>query len=196
MKRKAKFTVRQRRKRAGKTDYKKRLSILKGSLPRLVVRKSLKNILVQLIDYSASGDKVKACARSTELNKYGWPVSKSNLSSAYLTGLLLAKKAQNSGIKKALLDIGLQRGTVGSRLFAALKGAIDGGLEIPHGEEVLPSEERIKGKHIEDYAKKLKSDNSEKYKKQFSGYEKKNSNPESLGVMFDQVKSKIQGGTS
>merc|ERR1711924_164346 len=35
----------------------------------------------------------------------------------------------------ALLDVGLKRTTLGSKIFAAMKGAFDGGLEIPHNEK-------------------------------------------------------------
>ena len=51
---------------------------------------------------------------------------------------------------EAILDIGLAASTPGNRVFAALKGMVEAGLEIPHGEEVLPSDDRINGSHIDD----------------------------------------------
>jgi len=39
---------------------------------------------------------------------------------------------------KALLDVGLARTTTGARLFGALKGACDGGLNVPHSEKRFP----------------------------------------------------------
>ena len=33
---------------------------------------------------------------------------------------------------RAFLDVGLTRTTTGNRVFAAMKGALDGGLDIPH----------------------------------------------------------------
>eukprot|EP00483_Globobulimina_turgida_P001831 UN01833 len=39
---------------------------------------------------------------------------------------------------KCLLDIGLARATTGARVFGALKGAVDGGLDIPHSEKRFP----------------------------------------------------------
>jgi large subunit ribosomal protein L18 len=64
--------------------------------------------------------------------------------------LALAKKALSAGHTEAILDIGLAASSPGSRVFAALKGMIDGGLEIPHGDSVLPQEDRINGVHIDD----------------------------------------------
>jgi large subunit ribosomal protein L18 len=51
------------------------------------------------------------------------------------------------------MDIGLARATPGARVFAVLKGAVDAGLDVPHNEEILPGEERIKGVHIAAYNK-------------------------------------------
>ena len=33
---------------------------------------------------------------------------------------------------RCFLDVGLTRTTTGNRVFAAMKGALDGGLDIPH----------------------------------------------------------------
>jgi large subunit ribosomal protein L18 len=80
----------------------------------------------------------------------GWKHSTKNLPASYLTGLLLAKKAQEKGVKDAILDLGLQTPLKGSRLYAALKGVIDGGLDVPASEEVFPNEDRLKGSHVAD----------------------------------------------
>src|SRR5208337_1285372 len=66
----------------------------------------------------------------------------------------LCCKAKKAGQARAILDIGLNRATPGARVFAALKGAVDAGLEIPYGEEIIPSEERLNGEHIAAYNKK------------------------------------------
>ena len=63
------------------------------------------------------------------------------------------KKAKKASQDSAILDIGLNRATPGARVFAALKGAVEAGLAIPHGEEILPSDERVKGAHIAAYNK-------------------------------------------
>ena len=75
-----------------------------------------------------------------------------NTPAAYLTGLLFAVKALNTDYQQAILDIGLNRATPGARVFAALKGAVTAGLDIPHGEAVLPDEDRVRGVHIAEYA--------------------------------------------
>lgn len=139
-------TILHRRKRIGKTDYKKRLALLKGQTPRLVVRKFNKNIIAQIISYGEEGDKVEAQAHSKELAKYGWTGSKNNVPASYLVGMLVAKKSKS---KNAILDVGLENPTKGSKIYAVLKGAVDGGVKIPHSEEALPKKERIEGKHIE-----------------------------------------------
>jgi large subunit ribosomal protein L18 len=182
------YTVSFRRKREGRTDYKKRLKLLKAEKPRLVIRRSLNNIIAQIIEYSPDGDKVIATVVSKVLDKFGWSLSKTSLPCAYLTGLLLAKKVSSKGVKEAIVDIGLSTSVKGSRLFAAVKGAIDGGLSIPHSADVLPSDDRIKGKHIVDYYKKL---DDVKKKKLFSGYLKNSVKVEDLSKIFDDVKQNI-----
>ena len=37
------------------------------------------------------------------------------------------------GAFRCFLDVGLARTTTGARIFGALKGAVDAGLDIPHG---------------------------------------------------------------
>ncbi|MBS3112698.1 50S ribosomal protein L18 [Candidatus Woesearchaeota archaeon] len=187
-----KDTLGYRRKREGKTNYKIRLALLKSKQPRLVIRKSLKNITAQVVEYYADGDKVIITADSKELKKNGWKVTANNLPAAYLTGLLLAKKALAKGIKKGIADFGLQRSTKGSKLYALIKGAIDGGFEIACSEEILPSDERVSGKHIEEFAKSLASD-KKSYKKQFSAYLNSGTKPEELSKLFQKVKQQIMG---
>lgn len=147
-------TVPYRRKREGKTNYRKRLELLKGRKERLVIRKTNKHLIMQLVAYEPDGDKVHAGVSSKKLEKLGWKHSSSNLPAAYLTGLLLAKEAQKKKITAAILDLGLQTPIKGSRLYAALKGAIDGGLDIPASEDVFPAEERLNGAHISEDVKK------------------------------------------
>lgn len=153
---------------------------------RLVIRKSLNNMTTQIVEYNAKGDKIVLCAHSSELRKFGWNVNKGNIPSAYLTGLLLGVKAKKKGVNDAILDIGLQK--VGQRIYAALKGAVDAGLNVPHSKEILPNEGRIKGQHISEYASKV----SEK-EKIFSNYLKNNSDPTQLTKIFEETKNKIKG---
>lgn len=156
MKRRKTYVSPHRRKKEGKTDYRLRLRLLKSGVHRLVVRKSLKNIICQIVKYEGEGDRTIVSSRSGELKKFGWKFHGGNVPSAYLTGLLCAEKAKKQKIGKAVLDIGLYTSTPGNRLYSALKGAIDGGLEISHAEGVLPKPERLSGKHIAEYDKKLK----------------------------------------
>jgi large subunit ribosomal protein L18 len=145
------MSVPYRRKREGKTNYKTRLKLLLSSRPRLVVRKSNKNLWCQLVEYSPDGDKVIASSHSRELAKYGLKTSRCNLPVAYLTGILLGRRAVQKKHSEALLDIGLYTSTKGSRLYAALKGAVDAGMKIPYSEGILPAQERLEGKHISGY---------------------------------------------
>lgn len=119
-----------------------------GKKPRFVVRKSLKNMIVQLVEYDAKGDKVIVSAHTRELKKLDWKFGCGNLPSAYLAGFLLGKKALAKKQKEAIVDFGLQSIVSGSRIYAAVKGAIDAGMQIPHDGAVFPSEDRLKGEHI------------------------------------------------
>jgi len=181
-----------RRRREGRTNYKRRLNLLKSGIPRLVVRKSLKHITSQIVQYSPKGDKVLATVNSKSLEKMGWPV-KGNTPSAYLTGLLMGRKAAELNIKKVVLDMGMHPSIRGSRIYALIKGALDTGLEIPHSDDVLPADDEIYCKSIEEYAKKIKSENADLYKRQFSGYIKNDVDPSSLGKIFENTKNKIIG---
>ncbi len=142
------YVVPHRRRREQRTDYRLRLKLLKSGKPRLVVRKSLNSIVCQIVAHNPSGDETKFSASAMELKKLGWDQHCGNLPSAYLTGLLCGTKAKKE-IKDAVLDTGLQASTKGSAIYAALKGFVDAGIDVPHSADVLPSEERIRGEHIE-----------------------------------------------
>jgi large subunit ribosomal protein L18 len=184
------YTVAYRRKNEGRTDYKKRMKLLLGRKPRLVVRKSLKHLTLQLIEFNPSGDKVTLTASSKELSKHGWKAGTGNLSAAYLTGMLLAKKAKKGA--ECVLDIGQYTSVKGCILYAAALGAADGGLKVPFSKEIAPPMQRIRGEHIASYAKQLKT-NKDKYQKQFSKYLKTGFDPEQFPTHFDQVKKAIGG---
>ena len=142
-----------RRRKEGKTNYRKRLNLLKSGKPRAVVRTTLRKIIVQIVEYHPEGDMIRATAVSSELGAHGWKHSASNTPASYLTGLLAGKRAVKRGISEAVLDIGLKVPVKGSKVFATIKGLLDAGMDIPHGEEILPSEDSIKGTYIgEDVA--------------------------------------------
>ncbi len=155
MARNAIYRVKMRRRREGKTNYRKRLAYLKSGKPRAVVRKTLRYLIVQIVEYHDDGDKILVGVNSSHLKKYGWKGSFKNTPAAYLTGYLAGKLALKKGIEEAVLDIGLQSPVKGSRVFAALKGMVDAGLYVPHSEEVYPSEDRIKGEHISEEIAKM-----------------------------------------
>jgi large subunit ribosomal protein L18 len=108
-----------------------------------------------------------------------------------LTGYLIGKNAVKKGIKEAILDIGLANSVKGGKIYAALKGVLDAGLNIPCSEDVLPNEESIKGVHIANYASKLSKDDKKKYERIFSAYLKKSIKPEDLPKYFEETKKKI-----
>ncbi len=141
-------TIRYRRQREKKTNYISRRKLLMSTHPRLVVRRSLKNIWLQVVEHHPNGDKAIASAHSRELIKLGWKGSRKNLPAAYLTGLLLAKKAKLKHVKSVIPDLGLYRIVHGSKLFAALQGVKEGALQLSIGENAVPKLDRIQGKHI------------------------------------------------
>ena len=143
------YRVKPRRRREGKTDYRKRLELLRSRKTRIVIRNSLKNTQVQFVGYYEKGDKILVSAISKELiKKYNWKYSTASIPAAYLTGLIAGKKAFDKGIKEGVLDIGRYVPVTGSKVFAALKGVLDSGVECPHSEEKIPTEDRILGKHL------------------------------------------------
>lgn len=180
-----------RRRREGKTNYQSRRAIVLSRLPRLVVRGTLRHMIVQVVEAKATGDKVLVSAHSRELMKaFGWQGNCGNVSAAYLTGLLCGYRAVASGLERAVLDTGLQSPSRGARVFAGLKGALDAGVEVPHSEVVLPDEKRIRGEHVVDYANRLSS-NPDAYQQRFSKYLSRGLRPEQLSEHFSLTKEKI-----
>lgn len=160
-----------------------------------------------------NGDKVFAAAYAHELRAYGIEHGLTNWAAAYATGLLLARRVLKklgldeafTGVEeadgeytlteaaevdgeerrpfKAFLDVGLARTSTGARVFAAMKGASDGGIFVPHSENRFPgfdmeSEELdaetlkkyIFGGHVAEYMETLADDDEERYKSQFQKY--------------------------
>lgn len=154
-----------RRRREGRTDYRHRAALLKGLTHRAVVRRSNNHVRVQIVDYDDKGDRVVAMAVSTELVKLGWTASGKSTPGAYLTGYLAGVRAKKKGIEGAVLDIGLREPVKGGVMFAATKGLVDAGVDVPHGEDMVPSDDRLVGKHMK----------------------------EGTDALFEQVKSKIGG---
>jgi len=200
---------------------------------RLVVRFTNKDIITQIAYATIESDKILSAAYGHELSVYGLKsASHTNYAAAYATGLLVARRVltklnlakvyvgqekpdgKNYSVKEVkganrpfyvLLDVGLNRTTTGSRLFAVLKGAVDGGLEIPHNNKRFvgydsgknkfdPSvlRKHIFGVHVADYMKKLKADNPERYQKQFSSYIQKEVSADDVEKMWTAVHKAIR----
>ena len=149
-------TVPHRRKREGRTDYKKRILLLLSEKPRLVVRKTNHQVIVQLVAYFAEGDKILCTATPKDLKNAGWTFSFKNTPACYLLGLALGKKALKQQLNEAVVDLGLQKSIHGGKLYAVVKGCIDAGMQVPCSTEVFPSEDRLFGKKIEAYVPSAK----------------------------------------
>ena len=182
------YTSTFRRIRERKTNYRKREKLLIGKKDFVTVNVSDQNVSAQLIRPDLLGDKVMASVHSNELLSYGWKGSRKNIPSCYLVGLLLGKKCIQKKITSAILYIGKRHFT--TKIAACLKGMSEAGLEMPFSEEILPSEERIQGNHIADYAKKIKS-NDDLYKSRFSSNLGSGLEPEKYPSHFSEVKDRI-----
>lgn len=174
-----------KRRRLGLTNYRKRIMLLKGGMPRVVVRKSNKSILMQVCEYKEDGDIIQAHVNSKELKELGWQPRR-NTPTAYLTGMLLANKAKELKHKEYILDIGLYKPAKASVIFAAAKGAIDNGMNIRGNIEF--DEQRISGMHIKSYSELLSKG---KEGTQFSKYKKEGFDPSKINDIFNEVKSKL-----
>lgn len=199
---------------------------------RLSVRFTNSDVICQVIYATLAGDVVVAAAYSHELPLYGLSVGLTNYAAAYATGLLLARRllkkfgldekyegntgdvgedynvdANDEGPRPfvALLDTGLKRTSTGSKVFAALKGALDGGLDVPHSEKrfvgfdpeskELDSEvlrKYILGGHVAEYMEAMKEEEPEKYEAHFSRYIKAGVEADGLEDLYTKVHAAIR----
>jgi len=106
---------------------------------------------------------------------------------------------------RAYLDIGIKNTTTGAKIFAAMKGASDGGLDIPHSNKRFPGyvrdtkafdaeahKARIMGEHIADYMREMEEDDEENYKKHFAGYLDEDIDAEGIEELFEKVHAAIR----
>jgi large subunit ribosomal protein L18 len=194
----ATYRVLFRRRRQGRTDYRLRRRLVISSRLRLITRGSLRHMTVQVARAGSKGDEILVSASSSELRKFGWRGPSGNISAAYLTGLLLGHRAKVAGVEGVIVDLGLQSPSKGTRTFAAVRGALDAGLEIACEEKILPDLARIRGEHIAKYAQQVLSSDPDRYKMVFSSYLAADLKPENLPEHFNQVKDeldKTRGGS-
>lgn len=177
---------------------------------RLIVRLSNRDVTCQVAYSRIEGDRVVCAAYSHELPKYGIKVGLTNYAASYCTGLLVARRIlqklgldtlysgctevtgdeynvepldDGPGAFRCFLDVGLARTTTGARVFGAMKGAVDGGLNIPHSVKRFPGysadsksfnaevhRAHIFGQHVADYMRTLEEEDNEAFKRQFSRY--------------------------
>ncbi len=188
----ARYRILFRRRREGKTNYHLRRRLVRSNRIRAVVRVTNSHCLVQFVKAHITGDITLSASHSCELKNFNLNSSTSNIPSAYLIGLLAGLKAKKAGISAAILDIGLNPPVYGSRVFAALKGIVDAGIEVPHSNKIFPDDNRLNGTHIADFAKLLKENDKELFDKQFSNYIKQELDPVKYPQIFDKIKMEIQ----
>lgn len=179
-----------RRRREGKTDYRRRRLLVKSRKPRLVLRHTSNDVIAQFTLSEVGGDRVLTAAYARELSRnYGWKASCDNLPAAYLTGLLAGYKAKSKGLAEAVLDVGVKKPQAASRIYAALKGVLEAGIAIPNREETLPSDSSVQGERISAYAKTLAA--AEQKSRLFSKYYERGLDPVNLPAHFHEVKQRV-----
>ena len=106
---------------------------------------------------------------------------------------------------RALLDVGIRNTTTGARVFGAMKGASDGGLDIPHSNKRFPGysrdtksfdaaahKGRIMGEHVADYMREMEEDDEENYKKHFAKYIEESVEADDLEELYEKVHASIR----
>jgi len=203
---------------------------------RMIVRTSNTDVCCQIAYARLEGDIVISAAYSHELPRYGVKVGLTNYAAAYCTGLLLARRVlqkfkldtvyegntnvdgtmfyvedqdDGPGAFRACLDVGLARTSTGAKVFAALKGAVDGGLDIPHSEKRFPGydsegkelnadvhRQHIFGLHVAEYMKSLQEEDEEQFKKHFSRFIKNGVTADSMEGMYKKAHAAIRADPS
>jgi large subunit ribosomal protein L18 len=153
--------ISKRRRLESKTDYGKRLKLLKSETPRIVFRKTNRYIIAQYIISKEAQDKIEIGITSKDLMKYGWPKefegSLKSITASYLTGFLIGKEVKKKKLEKPIIDLGMVRVISKNKAFAFMKGLSDAGIEINCPEENFPEEERLSGKNMKkDFSKTFK----------------------------------------
>jgi large subunit ribosomal protein L18 len=174
-----------KRIRTHKTNYRKRQALLISKQNFVTIKITNQNLVAQVLKPEISGDRVKVSTHSRELRRHGWKGSLNSLPACFLVGILLGRKALEKGVKNAILYIGNKPFT--SRVAACAKGIVHAGVNIPISSESFPSEHRLNGQHIANYATKLKEENIEKYNKYFSSIIREGLMPENYQMHVEEI---------
>ena len=148
--------IQKRRRREAKTNYLKRMKLLKGDSPRIVFRKTNRYIIAQYVTSKQAQDKVDMGVNSKELLKYGWPKeaeeSLKSIPASYLTGFLIGKKILFEKKNTPIMDFGMTRNLHKTKIYAFTKGLIDSGvkLKVDKKKDIFPDESRIKGENMKN----------------------------------------------
>ena len=149
--------VAKRRRRENRTDYGKRLKLLKSEKPRIVFRNSNRYILAQYVESENAQDKIKFGVSSKDLLKNGWQKnaegSLKSVTASYLTGFLMGKKIAKENLETPIIDFGMKEMKHKSRTYGFIKGLIDAGIKVKCDKEFFPDESRIKGEHLKNKVK-------------------------------------------
>jgi len=146
------------RRAKNKTDYLKRLNLLKSKTPRIIFRKTNKYVLSQYVRSRAAQDSIEIEVSSKRLLTKGWPKkfkgSLKSIPASYLTGYLMGILIKKEKKENPIMDFGMLRVLHKTKVYAFIKGLKDAGIEIECDKEFFPEEGRIKGKDLkEDFSK-------------------------------------------
>jgi large subunit ribosomal protein L18 len=178
-----------KRIRTHKTNYRKREALLISKLDFVTIKISNQNVIAQVLKPEIQGDIVRVSTHSRELRRFGWKGSLNSLPACFLVGLVLGRKALEKGVDKAVLYIGNKPFT--SRIAACMKGIVQAGINIPISSESYPTEHRLNGQHIAEYALKIKTEDINKYNKFFSSLLKEGFVPENYQSHVEEITARI-----
>jgi len=204
---------------------------------RFIVRFTNTRLICQVAYATIRGDFVVAQATSKDLTHFGIPCGHTNYAAAYATGLLCARRVlkkmgmddQFKGKEtldgeeyhvedeegerrpfKCILDVGIRTTCVGARMWGALKGAVDGGLHVPHSTKNFPGykpaedkgaeaeydaeahKARIFGEHVKEYMEMLQEEDPTKYEAHFSKFIAAGIDADKMEDMYTEAHGKIR----
>lgn len=178
-----------KRIRTHKTNYRKRQALLVSRQDFVTIKITNQNVIAQVLKPQIRGDIVRVSTHSRELRRYGWKGSLNSLPACFLVGTLLGRKALEKGVDKAVLYIGNKPFT--SRIAACMKGIVQAGINVPISAESFPTEHRLNGQHIAEYALKIKTEDINKYNRHFSSLLREGLVPENYQSHVEEITARI-----